>query len=57
MAFGEAKPLWGFDWSQWARWRQAGGESADDIVAMRDGDDAGLDSGMRRRPRGDVVGA
>jgi hypothetical protein len=40
-----------------ARWRQPADESADDIAPMRDGDDAGPDSGMTRRPRGDVLAA
>ena len=33
------------------RWRQLVDEAADDIAAMRDGDDARLASEMTRRPR------
>jgi hypothetical protein len=40
-----------------ARWRQRGDESADDMAPVRDGDDAGPDSGMTRGPRGDVLAA
>ena len=39
------------------RWRRPADESADDMVAMRDGDDVRPDAGMTRRPRMDVLAA
>jgi hypothetical protein len=57
MRFGEAKLLWGFDGSQWARWRQTAAALANDMTPMRDGDSVRPDLGMKRRSTRHVLAA
>ena len=57
MAFGEAKLLWGFDGAQAGVMHPPAKGSADDILPMRDGDDARPVSGITRMPTKHVVAA